>query len=120
MHYLTQLNIILQVTGITSGRAAALLPAGLGLISVIIAWVALRRSRTYVGKGRLGAIIALCLALTDLLLSVLHLIRTSDNNIGTGSGKLGAIVALVLALIGIILSSVTFARSRASDTEARK
>ena len=120
MHGLIQLNIMLQVTGLTSDRAAALLPAGLGLISVIVGWIALRRSRTQVSKGRLGATTAMCLGLTDLILSILHLIRTSDSSIGTGSGRLGALVALGLALIGIILSGITLARSRASDTPGRK
>ena len=119
MHVLTQLSIILQATDI-SGRSAALLPAGLGLISVIIGSFALRRSRSHVGKGRQGASIALCLGLISLILSVMHLIRTSDNSIGTGSGKLGAIVALVLALIGIILGGITLAHLRASNTADRK
>lgn len=120
MHCLTQLNTILQVTGITSGRAAALVPAGIGLIGMIIGWIALRRSRIHAGKGRPGAVIAVCLGVTDLILSILHLIRSSDNNFGTGSGKLGAIVALVFAVIGIFLGGIAMSRSRASDTTGHK
>lgn len=119
-HFLTQLNILLQVTGITSGRAAALIPAGLGLISVIIGWISLKRSKHQLGKGRSFAITALLFGVTDLVLSVLHLIRTSDSSIGTGSGKLGAIVAIVFGLIGITLGGITMSRSGTNDTTARK
>jgi hypothetical protein len=105
--------IILQVTGITSGRAAALLPVGLGLISVIIGWIALSRSRAQIRNARSTSIIAFSLGLIATILSVLHLIRTSESTIGTGSGRLGAIVALVVGTIGIFLA----ARAHASSTK---
>jgi hypothetical protein len=117
---LIQLNIMLQVTGLTSGRAAALVPAVLGLTGVIVGWVALSRSKSRNGNGRLGAMIAFGLCVVDLILSVIHLIRTSDSSIGTGSGKLGAIVAIGLGLLGLTLSGIAFLRSRASGTTNRE
>jgi hypothetical protein len=114
---LTHLTIILQVTGMTSGRAAALIPAGLGLISVIIGWIALRRSRVLAGKGRNLSILGLCLGLADLILSILHLVRMSNQRIGTGSGKLGAIVAIVFGVMGIFLCGLAIARARMKNAE---
>jgi hypothetical protein len=55
-------------------------------------------------KGHLVAIIALCPGIADLILSAVHLIRTSDDSIGTGSGKLGAVVAAVLGVVGIVFA----------------
>jgi hypothetical protein len=120
MYCLIQLNIMLQVTGITAGRAAALLPVVLGLIAVIVGWVALSRSKSRNGNGRLGAMIAAGLGVLDLILSLIHLNRTSDSNIGTGSGKLGAMVAIALGLLGLTLSGIAFVRARAGGTTSRK
>ena len=112
MQYLILLDIPLQVNGITSGRAAALLPAFLGLLSIIIGSVVLARSRGRIGYGRPGAITAVVLALIVIVLSVAHLISTRDSSFGTGSGRLGAIVALVLGLIGVVLGVQALARLR--------
>jgi hypothetical protein len=120
MTCLIQNNILLQVTGITTGRAAALLPLFLGLISIIIGWIILAHSQGRTGYERVGAITALALALIDIILSGVHLIRTSDSSIGTGSGRLGAIVALVIGVIGIILSSRALVRSRQNGTISSK
>jgi hypothetical protein len=108
---LLQVDLFLQVRGITPGRAAALLPAVAGLISVVIGWLALVRSAGRIGSGRLGAIVALVVGLTGVVLSGLHLARATGG-IGTGSGRLGAIVALVLGLIGMVLGALALARSR--------
>jgi hypothetical protein len=104
-------SLLLQVSGLTPGRAAAIVPAVLGLISVVIGWSALARSSGRVKAGRRKAIIALVLGLTDIFLSSLHLARITGG-IGTGSGKLGAIVATVLGLIGIALGALAMARFR--------
>jgi uncharacterized membrane protein len=106
-----QLDLFLQVSGITPGRAAALLPAVVGLISVVIGKLALARSAGRVGSGRLKAIVALVIGLIGMVLSGLHLARATGA-IGTGSGKLGAIVALVLGLIGMVIGGLALARSR--------
>ena len=111
MQSLLQVGLFLQVSGITLGRAAALLPAVVGLISVVIGWLALARSAGRIGSGRLKAIVALVMGLIDMVLSGLHLARATGG-IGTGSGRLGAIVALVVGLIGMILGGLALARSR--------
>ena len=109
---LFQVDLFLQVSGITAGRAAAILPAVLGLISVIVGRLALARAgRVGTNKGRIGAIVTLTMALIGIVLSALHLARTTSG-IGTGSGKLGAIVALVLGLFGMLLGGLAFARSQ--------
>ncbi len=105
---------LLQVSGLTPGRAAAILPAALGLISVIIGWLALARSAGHIRKKRIRAIVALVLALIDIILSILHLARATGD-IGTGSGKLGAIVALVFGLAGMATGGLALARMRNSQ-----
>jgi hypothetical protein len=108
---LVQLDMLLQVTGITPGRAAALLPVGLGLISLIIGWWALRSTRG-IRNSKFGAITSLILSIISIVLSGTHLIRTTGSSIGTGSGRLGAFVALILGMIGIILGGIALVRSR--------
>ena len=117
MQSLLQLDLFLQVTGITPGRAAIILPGVLGLISVVIGWLALARSANRVGSLRVKAIVALTLGLIDIILSGLHLARATGD-IGTGSGRLGGIVALVLGLIGIVLGGLALARSRRAATRS--
>ncbi len=41
---LLQIDVLLQVSGITPGRAATILPAVLGVISLIVGWLTLSRS----------------------------------------------------------------------------
>lgn len=111
MQNLLQVGLFLQVSGLTPGRAAAILPAVMGLISFVIGWLALACSANQIGSGRLKAIVALVVGLTGVILSGLHLTRATGA-IGTGSGRLGAIVALVLGLIGMVLGGLALARSR--------
>ncbi len=93
---------------LTSGRAQAIVAMVVGLISVVIGWLALARSK---GKGRGGrAIAALVAGMIGVGLSALRL--ASSGAIGTGSGKLGAIVALLLGLVGAALGGLALARSR--------
>lgn len=93
---------------VTSGRARAMVIAGVGLISLIIGGLALARA----GSGRAAAIVALVLGLIGVILSVVHL--GGSTGFGTGGGRAGAIVGLVLALIGTSLGGLAFARSRRS------
>lgn len=105
-----QINMILQVSGMTAGRAAAMLPVAVGLISAITGALALRAANR-AGSGKRGAIVTLVVALVGIVLSVLHIARSSGG-IGTGSGKLGAIVALVLGVTGAVLGWMALSRSK--------
>jgi hypothetical protein len=107
------------VTGITPGRARALVAAGVGLISLLVGGLALGRSagRFGAGNGRAVAIVALVLGLIGTVLSVAHL-GTSTGGFGTGGGRAGAIVALVMGLIGMNLGGLALARSRRSRSTA--
>lgn len=89
---------------VTSGRARAMIIAGVGLISLIVGGLALARA----GKGRTAAIVALVLGLIGVVLSAVHL--ASSTGFGTGGGRAGAIVGLVLALIGTIFGGLALAR----------
>lgn len=94
------------VSGITTGRSKALVGGVLGLISLIIGWRAKVRS----AKGtnsRTGAIAALVVGLTGIVLSVVHLSTSAGAVFGSGSGKAGAIVGLALSLIGTTLGGLT-------------
>ena len=92
MQSLLQVDL-LQVSGITPGRAAALLSAGVGLISVIIGRLALIRAGRRINSGRVMGIIALVVGLISIVLSLLHLASTTGG-FGTGTGRAGAIVAV--------------------------
>ena len=108
---LLQVDLFLQVSGITPGRLESILAAMVGLISVVIGVRAMRfASRP--GSGRLGATVAMVMGLIGTILSGLHLARSYSANFGTGSGKAGAIVALVLGLIGMVLGGLAMARYR--------
>lgn len=98
---------------LTAGRTRALVAAGVGLISLIIAGMALARSRqpSATGSARSMGIVALILGLLGIVLSVIHL-GTSTGGFGTGSGRAGAIVALVLGLVGVNLGGLALARAR--------
>src|SRR5215208_5998861 len=75
--------------GITSDRARALVAAAVGLISVIIAGLALRRAAGPLGTSKGRAIVALVLGLIGTILSVVHL--AGSTGFGTGGGRAGAI-----------------------------
>ncbi len=99
-----QLNILLQVQGITSGRAASLLPILLGLLSIIIGVMARKDAMNTMLSKQNKSILAIILGLIAASLSARHLANSFSAQLGTGSGKAGAVVALVLGLIGILLS----------------
>lgn len=112
-----QTCLFLQVSGITPGRAAALIPAVIGLISVIVGGLAFARSAKRNGSGRLMAKAALVLGLACIVLSILHLVRATGG-IGTGSGRLGAIVALMFGLIGVLLGGLALVRIRRTVSDS--
>src|SRR5690349_13559932 len=93
------------VSGMTSGRARALVGVAFGLVSAIVGIVSLVRS-----KGRGGAIASAALGLIGIVLGVIHL-ETSTGGFGTGGGRAGAIVGLVLSVVGIALGGIAAARS---------
>lgn len=92
-----------QVSGITTGRARALVGAVAGLICLGVGWRAKIRSSAGNNNVRIGAMVALVLGLIGIVLSVVHLSTSAGAVFGSGSGKAGAIVALVLNLIGMTL-----------------
>ena len=98
--------------GFTAGRTSATVIAVTGLISLVIGALAFRAAgRIGTGKGRAGALAALVMGLIVMILSVVHLGR-STGGFGTGSGRAGAIVALVLGLISISFGGLALARLR--------
>lgn len=102
----------------TAGRAAAMLPLGLGLVALISGWLALRSSTARAGLAKVKAIVALLAALTGIILSGVHLARVKSG-IGTGSGVLGASIALALALLGVALGGRALLRSRRKHSSAK-
>jgi hypothetical protein len=100
------------VSGITTGRAKALLGVVVGLISLVVGWRAKVRSAAGTGNGRTGAIVALLLGLIGIVLSIVHLIISAGAVFGSGSGKAGAIFALVLGLIGMTLGGLVLRSKR--------
>jgi len=100
------------VTGITPGRARALVGVAAGLISLIIGWRAKARSAEGTGNGRTGAIVALVLGLIGLVLSIVHLITSAGAVIGSGGGKAGAILGLLLGFIGMTLGGLALRQKK--------
>ena len=111
-HFYTPLRKVrsARIVDVTSGRARAMVIAGVGLISLIIGGLALARS-----GGRTAAIVALVLGLIGVVLSAVHL--AGSTGFGTGGGRAGAIVGLVLALIGTTLGGLVLARARRSNSD---
>jgi hypothetical protein len=107
MQSLLQVNLFLQIT---PGRLTSILAGFVGLISVIIGWLALVRSANRVGSRRLSTI-ALLMGMIGVIISVLHLASTTGG-FGTGKGRAGAIVAIVIGLIGVILGWLALNRFR--------
>ena len=83
------------VSGITNGRARALIAGAVGLICLIVGWRAKARS------ARTGALVSIVFGLIGIVLSIVHLSTSAGAVFGSGSGKAGAIVALILSLIGM-------------------
>ncbi|MBT2561191.1 hypothetical protein J7E50_10145 [Pedobacter sp. ISL-68] len=86
------------VQGITPARAIGLAELLLGILSIVFAARAKKRSSIS------GAKTALTLGLVTVTLSIVHFVTTAGAVFGSGSGKAGAILAIILGLVGIILS----------------
>lgn len=71
MESLLQIDVYLQVSGITLGRAAAILPAVIGLLGIITGWWVLARPSHRISSNRLKAIMALAMGLICMALSAL-------------------------------------------------
>jgi Family of unknown function (DUF6223) len=108
------------VYGATSRRVWATVAAALGLGSVIVGGLALRRSvaRIGPGKGRKGAIVVLVAGLIAAINGALNL-AVAKGGPGSGNGVIGAAAALVLGLIAMALGGLTLARSRRTSQEGR-
>jgi hypothetical protein len=104
------------VHGATSRRLWATTAAVLGLASVVIGGLALRRSagRIGAGNGRTGAIAALVAGLIAAVNGGLNL-AVATGGLGSGNGVVGGAVALVLGLIAMTLGGLVLARSRHSE-----
>lgn len=100
---------LLQV--VTAGRLWSIVAGLLGLTGIIIGAIALTRGARNINSVQRTGTIALVLASIGILLSVIHLARTTGG-FGTGKGRAGAIVAIIIGLIGIILSRIAVRRAR--------
>jgi hypothetical protein len=101
------------VHGATPRRLWATAVAVLGLGSVIIGGLALRRSsgRIGPGNGRKGAIVALVAGLIAAVNGGLNL-AVARGGLGSGNGVAGGAAALVLGLVTVVLGGLALARSR--------
>lgn len=99
------------VRGITPARAIGLAELLLGILSIVLAVRAKKRSSIA------GTKTALTLGLLAIVFSIVHFITTSGAVFGSGSGKAGAILAIILSLIGIILSGLVLRRKKNIDSE---
>src|SRR5690349_4161534 len=115
MHSLLQVGFLLQIT---PGRLFSIVAGLVGLISVIIGWLALARSASPLNSRRFGATVALIMGLIGIILSGLHL-ATTTGGFGTGKGRAGAIVAIIIGLIGTVLSWLTLTRTRRIATGSK-
>lgn len=94
------------VRGITPARAIGLVELLLGILSIVFAVRAKKRSSIT------GAKTALTLGLLAFIFSIVHLVTTVGAVFGSGSGKAGAILAIILSLIGIILSGLVLRKKK--------
>lgn len=104
------------VQGATPRRLWATATAVLGLVSVVIGGLALRRSARGIGpgRGRKGAIITLVAGLIAAINGGLNL-AVATGGLGSGNGVAGGAAALVLGLIAMALGGLALARSRRRD-----
>jgi len=101
------------VSGITGGRAKALVGGLIGLISLVIGGRAKVRSASAgTGNRRTGAKLALALGLIAIVLSIVHLTTSAGAVFGSGSGKAGAIFGVVLGFIGMILGGMALRKNK--------
>ncbi|MET7552161.1 DUF6223 family protein [Streptomyces sp. NPDC005479] len=98
---------------IGDGRTGANLALGVGLLGLVIGWLALARSggRTGTGSARTGGRSAIAVGAVGTVLAVLHL-ATSSGGPGTGNGLVGAVAAVPLGLGGVFLGRRALTRFR--------
>ncbi len=103
------------VHGPTPRRLWATAVAVLGLGSVVVGGLALRRSagRFGTGNGRRGAVVALVAGLIAAVNGGLNL-AVATGGLGSGNGVAGGGAALVLGLIATVLGGLALTRSRRS------
>lgn len=107
------------VQGPTPRRLWATGAAAMGLVSVVIGGLALRRSIARIGnQGRHGAVFALVLGLTAAVNGGLNLVL-AKGGLGSGNGVVGGAAALVLGLIAAFLGAFALLRFRRSETNTR-
>jgi len=101
------------VYGLTPRRLWATAAAVLGLGSVVIGGLALRRSarRVGLGSGRRGAVVALVAGLIAAVNGGLNL-AVATGGLGSGNGVAGGAAALVLGFIAMVLGWLALAVSR--------
>jgi hypothetical protein len=96
------------------GRTVPTVAAFVGLISVVIGWMAVRAaSRIGTGNKRARPIVSLVAGLISVVVGGLHGANAAGG-LGTGNGLAGAIFAVVLGLAGMVLGGLALARSRAT------
>lgn len=97
----------------TPERIGALVAAGLALIGVVIAGLALARpaGRFGINNGRRGVIVAMVAGSIGVIGGGL-VVATADGGFGTGNGLAGGIVAILLGLIAVVLGGLALTRAR--------
>ncbi|MCX5232739.1 DUF6223 family protein [Streptomyces sp. NPDC006553] len=104
---------------IGDGRTGANLALGVGLLGLVIGWLALARvgGRISTGSARTGGRSAIAVGTVGTVLAVLHL-ATSSGGPGTGNGLVGAVVAVPLGLGGVLLGRLALTRLRRAGRPA--
>ena len=92
-----------SVSTMSAGRIGAIVAGVLGLISVIVGGLALRR------RERRPSVTALILGPIGLILGT-GVVVTADGGLGTGTGLGGGVVAMIVGTIGSALG--VLARTR--------
>lgn len=90
-----------------AGRTVPTVAAVVGLVSVVLGWLALRRVR----DGRARAFAAAGSGLASVVVGGLHAANAAGG-LGTGNGLAGAVAAVVLGVVGLVLGGLVLARSR--------
>ncbi|MFJ4975351.1 DUF6223 family protein [Streptomyces coeruleorubidus] len=102
------------------GRGPSIVADLVALASVAIGARALTRARgrtaTGAGSARTGAVVAMAVGLTGMILAGVAL-AIADGGPGTGNGVVGSAFALVLGLFGMVLG--VWARGRARTRSRR-
>lgn len=108
------------------GRGPSIVADLVALASVAIGARALTRAKGRTGTGsgrtgtrigRTGAVAAMAVGLTGMVLAGVALV-IADGGPGTGNGVVGSVFALVLGLFGLVLGGRARARSRRTGLSA--